>query len=147
MSLYSLLYVSESLVSGPLAHVALNAILTTSREHNAKHGITGALLFSRTRFTQVLEGSEPVVKELVDRIRVDPRNTDLRVIGVNYPASRAFEGWAMGYADAPPAFEAMLDPLITAGVEARWSGASQAVLALMRRLTARSARAVASMDV
>ena len=136
MPLYSFLYVSESLVKGPSAASALNAILTTSRRHNARHGITGALLFSRSRFTQVLEGEEEVVKALLDRIQVDRRNADLRTIGIHYPATRGFEGWAMGYADAPPEFDAELDPLIQAGVEPPTEKSAPVVLGLMQKLAA-----------
>lgn len=136
MSLYRLIYVSRSKVAGPEAPAALNAILATSRDHNARHDITGALLFSQTRFTQVLEGEETVVKALLERIRHDPRNEELNVIMFSYPDRRRFEGWAMGYAGLTPEMDERLDPLIRSGVGRPASKEAQVMLDLMKDVAA-----------
>lgn len=74
----------------------LSAILSTSRQWNSEHDITGVLVLVNGYFVQILEGESEAVYALVDKIRRDLRNSDLEVINVRNVAERAFGDWAMG---------------------------------------------------
>ncbi|TAK28698.1 MAG: BLUF domain-containing protein [Myxococcaceae bacterium] len=71
--LWVLVYGSASV--GTIDEETLRSILRTSREHNARLGVTGALFYRNGNFLQVLEGEETVVRALFARIRTDPRHT------------------------------------------------------------------------
>ena len=76
-------------------------IAAVSRRRNPARGITGALLFDGERFGQLLEGTEPVVRALMNRIARDPRHTHVNLLFMGpCPDARAMEGWASGYCDA-----------------------------------------------
>ena len=49
-------------------------LLTHSRDNNAKLSLTGMLLYKNNDFMQVLEGPEPAVRKLLERINRDPRH-------------------------------------------------------------------------
>ena len=66
MSLVRLVYASTSLLSDEpdLAREQIEQILLVSRRNNEAAEITGALLFSDTNFSQVLEGPRTEVERL-----------------------------------------------------------------------------------
>ncbi|GJL49088.1 BLUF domain-containing protein [Candidatus Nitrospira salsa] len=53
----------------------LEDTLNTLRTNKARLGITGMLLYGNHTFTQILEGEEAVVQELVNTVKRDPRHT------------------------------------------------------------------------
>ena len=77
-SLYEVLYVSTIAPEAPLSVVA--DIVRKARPGNQERGITGLLIFDGQRFCQQLEGSQKQVLSLVERIRADPRHTDVHVV-------------------------------------------------------------------
>jgi hypothetical protein len=73
----------------------IDDLVTASARRNARHGITGVLLFGGGHFLQVLEGPPEVVDALVGRIAADPRHTDFEVLLRRPVSSRQFAHWGM----------------------------------------------------
>jgi len=103
---FRLIYRSHSLIPADDRRASLASIFTTARSNNKRLGVTGALLLTDHYFVQALEGDEPVVRELYERIARDPAHDDLRLIDTQAGA-RVFARWAMaevskaGGADIP----------------------------------------------
>lgn len=76
----------------------LNAILESSRRHNEKDGITGALLFDTLWFIQILEGEREAVSATLRRIIRDTRHDELVVMDCRPAEARLFGNWWMGFA-------------------------------------------------
>jgi len=129
MSVYNLVYMSESQMGPPTAASlqAIDDILAVARNRNASVDVTGALLFTEGRFVQVLEGERDKVHEVFERIGTDARHADVEILSAQYSERRRFKEWSMAYvgdnevlrdkfADAPlaalgkrPAGDSMLD--------------------------------------
>ena len=85
----------------------LDDILARSRRNNPVADLTGMLVYADGSFIQALEGAEPDVDRVMDRIAKDPRHRDIVVLA-RYPvAERQFPGWSMGFRryDGAPAGE------------------------------------------
>jgi Sensors of blue-light using FAD len=90
-----LLYVSNS--PPDLSPSALDAILTTARHNNALCGVTGLLLYIDDGFLQMLEGEERMLLDLYNRIAVDRRHWNVRLMLDRQISARAFPDWSMGF--------------------------------------------------
>jgi len=99
VSLFRLVYASTSLLSDEpdLARNQIEAILLSSRRNNEAAEITGALLFSETNFSQVLEGRRTEVERLYEILHHDPRHMDLILLLSEPVAARQFPEWSMAY--------------------------------------------------
>jgi hypothetical protein len=99
MSLFRLVYASTSLLSTEpvVAREQTEQILLASRRNNEAAEITGALLFSDTNFSQVLEGPRPAVECLYETLHHDPRHKDLLLLLSEPLAARQFPDWWMAY--------------------------------------------------
>ena len=75
----------------------VEGILAASRRNNARAGVTGALIFNRSTFGQVLEGPETAVEATYARIEADPRHHDVEVLDLRPVEGRAFADWSMGF--------------------------------------------------
>ena len=64
-----LLYISEAAVD--LSESELQQILETSRRNNARHNITGFLIYHAPTIFQILEGEEEEVQKLFNVIKKD----------------------------------------------------------------------------
>lgn len=91
--LLRLMYISEG--GAGLGADALHAILDVSSRRNREVGITGALCLHDGFFGQILEGPEPAVRELFERIGADPRHTDPAILVEERAAHRLYGGWSM----------------------------------------------------
>jgi len=94
-AVFQIFYVSRA--AAGLDDARVQSILHTSRRHNARHDVTGCLLFSGHCFAQVLEGAEPVVSALARRITADPRHVGVRVLSRTWRDERDYADWSMGY--------------------------------------------------
>jgi len=126
VSLYSLLYVSRSLVTGQTAEVAVADIVGTARQRNAQLGVCGALLFTGARFAQVLEGARAAVEELMTSINRDPRHADIVIIQAGEIPRPRFAKWALAYS-GPSIFVSRtvaraLDEIARHGTQAKGEG-------------------------
>ena len=75
----------------------LEEILRTSRENNARLGITGMLLYGNKTFVQILEGEEKAVNELVEKIKQDSRHADFQVLKKKTIDRREYADWSMDF--------------------------------------------------
>jgi len=94
----SLLYVSRSTIPRERLAAEIADIIDTSREHNARVGITGGLVRAGGYFAQLLEGPTDAVKALMERIDRDHRHTDVSVLHVAASDKRQLPDWSMAYA-------------------------------------------------
>jgi hypothetical protein len=97
--LLSIAYVSaatEEMSDGDIA-----AILEQSRRNNRRDDLTGALLYHRGRFIQVLEGPDDTVRERLAVISEDPRHRSVQIVTEKQIGARQFPEWTMGF--RPPA--------------------------------------------
>ncbi|QKP77822.1 BLUF domain-containing protein [Methyloligella sp. GL2] len=101
MALFRLAYISTSTINGsPEDHRReLGAILLSARTNNEKAQITGALLATKDRFTQVLEGDRVAVEQTYARIAANPRHKDLTLLLAEEIQKREFPQWSMAYID------------------------------------------------
>jgi hypothetical protein len=78
-------------------------LLKAIRPQNARHGITGMLLYDRRSFLQILEGESAMVEKLYRHLSSDARHTHVTRIHSEAIETRAFSDWSMDYAtvDAP----------------------------------------------
>jgi hypothetical protein len=77
----------------------LHDLLRLSRERNVQNGITGLLLYKDGNFMQALEGEEPAVRKLHQRICGDRRHHGLVVLDSGTTPERQFAQWSMGFFD------------------------------------------------
>lgn len=94
--LYEVLYVSTMAPDAPVSVVA--GIAAKARLANQQRDITGLLIFDGQRFCQQLEGTQKQVLSLIERIRLDPRHTDVNVVHHGPLAARRFKQFNLGYA-------------------------------------------------
>ena len=92
--LVRLLYVSRAVDTTP---VAIEAILTQSRQHNPATGITGVLCYGGGIFLQAIEGGRSTVSELYGHIQRDARHKDVELLAFEEITERRFGGWTMGH--------------------------------------------------
>lgn len=97
MTMISILYVSKSQIAANDTDAVIGDILADARERNAALGVTGALVFTGTRFAQLLEGDRAAVHGLLDKILLDPRHTDTYVFDEWPIERRVFRSWSMAY--------------------------------------------------
>lgn len=72
-------------------------LLDRARDYNRANDITGCLLYHNNEFVQYLEGDEPLVAKLFDKIRTDRRHTDVVPLYSGHINGREFENWSMAY--------------------------------------------------
>ena len=92
---YRLIYRSHSKIPTNDDRSELGSILRTSRTNNMGSGVTGALLMYGGWFAQVLEGPEPSVQKLFDRIKNDKRHDAVSVTEAGHVDAPVFGRWAM----------------------------------------------------
>ena len=93
--IYELIYVSTLVPETPLTVVA--DIASKARRFNGANGITGLLVFDGMHFCQQLEGSLKQVLALLERIREDPRHTNLEMVHHGPLAQRRFRNFSLAY--------------------------------------------------
>jgi hypothetical protein len=75
----------------------IESILTTARRRNPELGLTGALMFGKGSFVQILEGPAANLDLLLETIRKDPRHGDMTVVLRDPIEAREFADWAMAH--------------------------------------------------
>jgi hypothetical protein len=82
-------------------HTVFSTVCRTSRARNAQRGIAGVLLFDGQRFCQWLYGAPTGVRQLMSRIALDARHTDLSMrLETTLPALDFEPVWHAGFVDA-----------------------------------------------
>lgn len=95
--MFYLIYVSNATRQFNSDH--LLDILRVSRESNANVSVTGMLLYKNRSFMQLLEGPEEVVRELLEKIKEDPRHYGLMTLQEGTVPERHFPDWSMAFED------------------------------------------------
>jgi hypothetical protein len=72
-------------------------LLLRARATNEDHDVTGMLVYAARSFLQLFEGEDGDVEVVWDRIRLDDRHTDLRVLADGPASGRQFGDWSMGF--------------------------------------------------
>lgn len=92
-SLFRLIYCSRERQSATAD--SLQALQMIAARNNRRDNITGALLYYRRRFIQVLEGSRADVSACYMRIAADERHCELVLLGFHAISHREFPDWSM----------------------------------------------------
>jgi hypothetical protein len=92
------LYVSRCRLPSAWAPKAIRDIVAISRARNSGLNVTGALLFTGSRFAQYLEGAQEAIEQLQASIRRDPRHHAVSTVDENEAATRRFGDWSLAYA-------------------------------------------------
>ena len=72
-------------------------ILTISRINNRKRGLVGVLYFGNGCFFQCLEGEQETVDALYEKLKMDKRHSDLKVLSRQDITRLSFSQWDMKY--------------------------------------------------
>ena len=96
-NLWTISYVSRATSPDDMTEANLSALCRSAQKYNAKAQITGILTFHNGAFAQILEGSEPALRELLSRITEDTRHYDLRVSADGPIDQRCYADWSMEY--------------------------------------------------
>ncbi len=91
--MFRLIYVSTAKFG--LAESDLSNILEEATTANAQRGITGVLLFNGLNFLQMLEGKQPDVREVFQRIVRDSRHASVVTILQEAADEPVFPDWSM----------------------------------------------------
>ena len=91
----SIAYVSVA--TTPMSPDDIAALLVQSRANNERHGITGALLYHRDRFIQIVEGDDDIVRGRFDTIAGDARHRSIQKMREKAIGVRQFPQWTMGF--------------------------------------------------
>lgn len=76
---FTVFYVSRSLLHGTEASAHVQDIIDRSTRWNASMGVTGALAFTERHFAQSIEGDEDTIRALMARIENDQRHTNVTI--------------------------------------------------------------------
>ena len=96
-SLHFLIYVSRAVQS--MSEPTLDALLKKPRVFNLSNGITGCLLYQDGYFMQMLEGRREVLFALMEKIKCDPRHSDVQIVIEGQAGRRVFLDWSMALGD------------------------------------------------
>ena len=97
MVLGHLLYISDA--AHPMSRDELEAIRETSVRNNIHLDITGVLFYSAGHFVQLLEGDMGTIHRLFEKIAVDDRHQNVRLLVLRPAQKRIFDQWEMGLLD------------------------------------------------
>ncbi|MGI4835323.1 MAG: BLUF domain-containing protein [Janthinobacterium lividum] len=81
----------------PFSDGDLLTLLLQARSHNQLHDISGALVYSKGQFMQVIEGEEEALAVLYERLLRDPRHAQLVKYAEKAIAERSFGEWSMAF--------------------------------------------------
>ena len=99
-SLISLIYASRA--TADFHEHEIPELLKQVRVANAKHEITGMLLYIGGSFLQVLEGQPAMVEAVFGKILQDKRHAQITLIAKESILEREFEGWTMSHKTLDP---------------------------------------------
>lgn len=91
-------YISTSKLIGRNVEDQVRNIVDVSLPRNGSLGVTGALVFTGTRFAQYLEGPSGAIAELRNSIMDDSRHEDIQTIASGPYEHRLFLRWSLAYA-------------------------------------------------
>ncbi len=87
-------------------------IVAQGRRNNGLTGLTGALVFHKGAFAQVLEGPRREVEAAFGRIRHDQRHADIRILADGPAVARCFPNEPMAFVTSDTCNDPALDTLL-----------------------------------
>jgi hypothetical protein len=98
--IYTLAYFSRNRIEESSSNLKaeIAKILSTARTNNSRVGVTGALLYSKGYFAQVLEGPLREVEAIFESIQRDCRHHDVTILHFKPVGERSFSQWSMAFA-------------------------------------------------
>lgn len=90
MPLHRAIYVSDAVGDAAASLLVLAEILGEAERNNRRDGRTGAMMRHDGQFLQVVEGRRSDVDRLLDRLRLDPRHENMRLLSDQAVADRLF---------------------------------------------------------
>ena len=94
-SMYQLVYISRITSTGLSSPSTLNDISECSLERNRADDITGILCYGNGYFLQCVEGSEQALTNLKNRLLVDERHKELKILDFSEITERRFASWSL----------------------------------------------------
>ena len=88
-------YVSRA--AAAMTQEALLSLLQQCLANNEASGVTGMLLYGNGTFLQVLEGEEPALDAVIEKIRKDPRHSKIQFLYRKPVTQRQYADWSMGF--------------------------------------------------
>ncbi len=89
-----LVYVSQR--NSKCTQPEIDKILQACQRNNTHNDATGVLLYSDKRFVQYLEGDYQKITALYDKIKLDERHKNVRLVHIGNIQDRIFPSWQMG---------------------------------------------------
>ncbi|WP_296236845.1 BLUF domain-containing protein [Psychrobacter sp. UBA5136] len=93
--LCQLVYLSHITSTGLASASTLNDIAEVAIERNQADEITGILCYGNSYFFQCVEGSEQALTNLKNRLLVDDRHKDLKILDFSAIPERRFAAWSL----------------------------------------------------
>lgn len=109
LPLHRAIYVSDAVGGAATSLLILAEILGASERNNRRDGLTSVLMRHDGRFLQLIEGRRADVDRLMDRLRVDPRHENLRLLSDVAIPGRRFGDWPMILAELTSEGARLLD--------------------------------------
>lgn len=94
---FTVFYVSQSLLLGSDATEQVQDIIDRSTRWNDSMGVTGALAFTERHFAQCIEGDEGTLHALMGKIENDHRHVNVTIRRARPETHRRFDRWSMAY--------------------------------------------------
>lgn len=93
--LYQLVYISRITTAGLVGSSTLNDIAKLATQNNYNNDITGILCYGNGYFFQCVEGREQDLTNLKNRLLLDDRHKDLKILDFSELDERHFSGWSL----------------------------------------------------
>lgn len=93
--MHLIVYTSQLSVISDDIDAILQSIEKIAKVENAKHGITGVLLFFKGKFLQIIEGDEAKLQSLMKNITHDTRHNKIQILIDQKIDKRGFSEWNM----------------------------------------------------
>lgn len=99
-NIFHIVYGSKNMIHANFIDLELPKILKSSRKSNKDNNITGALIYSKLSFVQILEGNIKEIENTFEKIQRDNRHSEIIVIKNSYVSYRIFGKWDMALVNA-----------------------------------------------
>lgn len=90
---HKLIYTSTSVQ--PFSEAELQGLMIQARQKNQDFGITGCLIYHKSKFIQYLEGRKCLLEHVFSSIMNDVRHRNIQVLCRRHVDRRAFNEWSM----------------------------------------------------
>lgn len=93
--MFCLVYKSKAIPN--LSHSQIKNMLEKARLFNSANNISGCLLYYEGEFIQYIEGNQVRVLNLFDKISLDKRHMQVKLLSHGHIEKREFNNWSMAF--------------------------------------------------